>query len=166
MPHRTFPSSVQASSPVTLRLARDSDAEAIAEWTSTPEVFAFWGGRALEIEEALAKYTGRRAPEVISYVICEQGCPVGYLQAWQQAGRYGLDMFIASEAQGRRIGPRAAQALAGELTTAGWVPLTVDPAVDNIRAIKAWRAAGFRETGELRDDHGGITQVMSFVQSP
>lgn len=165
MPHRTFPSSVQAASGVTLRLARDDDAETIAEWTRTPEVFEFWGGRASELEEVLAKYTGRRKPGVVSYMICEQGSPVGYLQAWQRAGRYGLDMFIAAEAQGRGIGPRAAEALAGELTTAGWVPLTVDPAVDNVRAIKAWRAAGFRETGELGDDDGVTTQVMSFMPS-
>lgn len=165
MTHRAFPSSVQADSGVQLRLARDSDAEAIADWTRAPEVYRFWGGRALEVDEVLAKYTGRRAPEVVSYVVCEHGRSVGYVQAWQRAGCYGLDMFIASEVQRRGIGPLAARALAGELTAAGWVPLTVDPGVDNTRAIAAWRAAGFRETGEFGDDDGVTTQVMSFVPS-
>ncbi len=163
MDHRTFPSSVQAASGVTLRLARERDAEAIAEWTRAPEVYRSWGGQAVDMDEVLAKYVGRREPEVVSYVICERGRPMGYAQAWQRDGRYGLDMFIASESQGRGIGPLAARALAGELTAAGWVPLTVDPAVDNPRAIKAWRSAGFHETGEFGDDGGVATQIMSFV---
>lgn len=162
-----FPNAVQADSRVTLRLARDSDAEAIAEWTRDPGVHQFWGGRAMSVDEVLAKYTGRRAPAVASYVICEQGRPVGYLQAWQRTGGgCGLDMFVACDAQGRGIGPRAARALATELAAEGRTPLTVDPAVDNARAIKAWRAAGFRETGELGDDDGVPTQMMSFLPSP
>lgn len=163
MVHRAFPSSVRVDSGVTIWLARDRDAESISDWTRAPEVFRFWKGRPVDVQEVLSKYTGRRAPEVVSYVICEQGRSVGYVQAWQRAGRFGLDMFLAVEAQGRGIGPQAARALATELTALGWVPLTVDPAVDNIRAIHAWRAAGFQETGELGEDGGVTTQVMSFV---
>ncbi len=96
-------------------------------------------------------------------MICEQARPVGYVQSWQGQDRYGLDMFIAAEAQGRGIGPRAARALASELTALGWVPLTVDPAVDNPRAIAAWRRAGFEATGELGEDDGKGTQIMSFA---
>ena len=74
---------VRAASGVGLRLARDDDnAETIAEWTRAPDVHRWWGGRAIAVDEVLAKYTGRRAPEVISYVITEQAHFVGYLQAW------------------------------------------------------------------------------------
>lgn len=162
MAHQPYPSSVLADSEVTMRLARDGDAEMISGWTHAPEVNQFWGGRPVDIQAVLAKYTGRRAPEVISYVICERTRCVGYVQAWQGRGRFGLDMFIAVEAQGRGIGPRAARALATELTAFGWTPLTVDPAVDNSRAIKAWRAAGFYATGEFGEDNGKTTQIMSF----
>jgi aminoglycoside 6'-N-acetyltransferase len=157
-----FPSSVVADAEVTLRLANDSDAETISNWTRSPEVHSFWAGRPVPVEEVLAKYTGRRAPEVVSYVISEGRRPVGYVQAWQQGGRFGLDMFIAAEAQGRGIGPRAARALAQALAARGWTPLTVDPALDNVRAIGAWRAAGFASTGELGSDEGKTTQVMAF----
>jgi aminoglycoside 6'-N-acetyltransferase len=157
-----FPTSVLADAGVTMRLARGTDAELLSEWTHAPEVNQYWGGRPITVQEALAKYTGRRAPEVVSYVICEQARSVGYLQAWQQQGRYGLDMFISREAQGRGIGPRAARALATELTALGWRPLTADPALDNPRAIGAWRAAGFEDTGELGVDDGKTTQIMSF----
>jgi aminoglycoside 6'-N-acetyltransferase len=106
------------------------------------------------VEEVRARYTGRRAPEVVSYVISEELRPVGYVQAWQRAGHFGLDMFISAGAQGRSIGPRAGRALALALTSLGWIPLTVDPAVENVRAIGAWRSAGFAATGELSVDAG------------
>lgn len=162
MTYRDFPSTVAADDEVTLRLAHDDDADLISDWTRAPEVNQFWAGRALPVEEVLAKYTGRRAPQVVSYLIIEGERPVGYVQAWQKTGCYGLDMFIAADAQGRGIGPRAARALALALSCLGWTPLTVDPAVDNQRAISAWRAAGFAPTGELGFDEGRPTQVMLF----
>lgn len=147
---------------VTLRLAQDSDAGVISAMTDAPEVYEFWGGRPMTVQEVSAKYTGRRAPEAASYVICERGRPAGYIQAWQRDGRFGLDMFVAAEAQGRGIGPRAAKAVATELTALGWSPLTADPAVDNQRAIAAWLAAGFEASGELGEDDGDATQIMTF----
>ena len=119
MIHHAFPSSVVADAGVTPRLAQDSDAEMISGWTRSPEVHRFWGGRTITVHEVRAKYTGQRAPEVVSYVICEHEQPVGYLQSWQRRGRFGLDMFIAAEAQGRGIGSRAARAVASELTALG-----------------------------------------------
>lgn len=145
--YQAFPSRVVADADLTIRLADDRDAERISEWTGAAEVNRFWGGRVVPVEEVLEKYTGRRAPNVVSYVISERSHPVGYIQAWQQEGRFGLDMFIAADSQGRGIGPRAARALATELTELGWRPLTADPAVDNPRAVKAWLAAGFAPTG-------------------
>ena len=161
-----FPSAVVAEDGVTLRLARDSDAELISAWTQAPEVHRFWGGRGLTVEEVLIKYTGRRAPAVISYVVCERTMPVGYVQAWRRPDRCGLDMFLAAEAQGRGIGPRAARALAAELTASGWTGLTVDPALDNPRAIAAWAAAGFVATDEVGVDDGRPTRIMEFALAP
>lgn len=163
---RDFPSSVVAGPGLSLRLARDSDAEVISDWTSAPDVNRFWGGHAVPVDEVLAKYTGRRAPHVVSYVISHGQHPVGYVQAWQQEDRYGLDMFLAASAQGQGLGPRAARALAQALTSLGWAPLTVDPAVDNPRAISAWIAAGFVPTGELGTDDGCATRVMRFEPAP
>ena len=158
-----FPSAVGVGDDVTLRLTGEADAELISEWLRAPEVDRFWGdGRVVTVEAVLAKYTGRRTPEVVSYLISEPAQPVGYLQAWQEDGRFGLDMFVAAEAQGRGIGPRAARALATELASLGWHPLTVDPAVDNARAVKAWLGAGFAPTGELGSDEGRTTQIMVF----
>jgi aminoglycoside 6'-N-acetyltransferase len=161
MPPLPYPHGVTAGEDVTLRLAREADAPLISRWTRAPEVHQHWGGRALEVEEVRAKYCGRRAPGVVSYVICLGDEPVGYLQAWQLERRHGLDMFVSADAQGRGIGRRAARALAVELTAAGWAPLEVDPAVDNAVAIRAWEAAGFRATREQGD--GSDTLLMVFT---
>ncbi|MFC6704498.1 GNAT family N-acetyltransferase [Flexivirga alba] len=147
---------------IVVRLADDSDAELISSWTRAAEVSQFWGGHEIPLDDVLAKYTGRRAPEVVSYVITESGQSVGYLQAWQGGERFGLDMFLSAEAQGRGIGSRTAHAMAVELTARGWTPLTVDPASDNARAIRAWRSAGFVPSGELGTDDGRTTQIMYF----
>lgn len=163
MIYRAFPISVVVGADVTMRLAQDSDAGVISAMTDAPEVYECWGGRPITVQEARAKYTGRRAPEVVSYLICERGRPAGYIQARQRDGRFGLDMFVAAKAQGRGIGPRAARAVATELTALGWSPLTADPAVANQGAIRAWHAAGFEATGELGEDGGDATKVMSFA---
>ena len=163
MRHLPYPSDVDAGEDVTVRLAREDDAPVISRWTRAPEVHQHWGGRPMDVEEVRAKYCGRRAPAVVSYVVCHRGDPVGYLQAWQREARHGLDMFLAVEAQGRGIGPRAARALAVELAGAGWVPLEVDPAVSNLVAVRAWETAGFRATGDRGGD--GDTLMMVFSAS-
>lgn len=161
---RSYPETVLAGPDLRLRLATDADAETLSAWTAAPEVHRSWGpGRRLSVEEVRAKYTGHRAPVVVSYVACRDEEPVGYLQAWQRDGRRGLDMFLAAHAQGRGTGPRAARALAVELDVRGWRPLTVDPAADDDRAVAAWRAAGFEPTGELGSDEGRVTRLMVFA---
>nr|WP_279671472.1 GNAT family N-acetyltransferase [Flexivirga meconopsidis] len=144
-------------------MATDADAALISGWTQAREVYAFWGGAPLTVAEVLDKYTGRRAPQVASYLVIDGDNPAGYLQAWQAESCCGLDLFIAAHAQGRGIGPRAVRSLALELDRLGWRPLTVDPVVGNDRAVRAWRAAGFVMTDGRGVDHGQPTQVMVFA---
>ena len=64
-----YPSTLAAGEDVTLRLAQDTDAALISGWTRAPEVHRHWGGRAIDVDEVLRKYCGRRAPAVVSYVV-------------------------------------------------------------------------------------------------
>lgn len=160
-----YPRAVTVDEAISIRLAQDEDAQVISDWTQEPAVSRFWGGRTISVSEVLAKYTGRRAPHVVSYVITEVGRPVGYRQAWQLNGRFGLDMFISAPAQGRGIGTKSARGIATELTALGWSPLTVDPAVANVRALRLWRSSGFVPTGESGTDGGKRTQIMRFSQA-
>jgi aminoglycoside 6'-N-acetyltransferase len=62
-----------------------------------------------------------------------------------------LDIFLAPEYQGQRLGP-AALRLAAEwfFTQRGHHRITIDPACENERAIRAYATVGFRPVGRMR----------------
>jgi aminoglycoside 6'-N-acetyltransferase len=77
---------------------------------------------------------------------------VGYNEETDPDHRYAsLDIFLAPEYQGRRLGP-AALRLAAEwlFEQRGHHRLTIDPACQNARAIRAYAAVGFRTVGAMR----------------
>lgn len=115
----------------------------LTRWLAHPAVHRGWGGRPLGLAEVRAKYTGCRAPAVLSWIIVRDGAPCGYVQAWRGPDRHGLDLFVSAGAQGRGTGRRAAALLARHLDGHGWRPLTVDPAADDPAAVAMWTAAGF-----------------------
>ena len=62
-----------------------------------------------------------------------------------------LDIFLAPEYQGRGIGPLALRLAAQWLfEQRSHHRLTIDPACDNARAIKAYEAVGFQAVGVMR----------------
>src|SRR5207244_7129149 len=99
-----------------------------------------------------------------SFVVEEDGEPVGYVQAWTDDGGHsgGIDLVLLPAAYGRGLGPDAGRALAQQLVRRGWDPVTVDPALDNLVAIRAWEKAGFVSEGEWPDHPAGRSLRMSF----
>ncbi|WP_328291362.1 acetyltransferase [Kineococcus sp. NBC_00420] len=162
---RSYPSelTINLSQGLRLRQANPTDAQTITAWLGQEQVHRWWGGAPVTLEEVRAKYTGARLPGVVVYVIETAAAPVGLIQAWQEGDRCGLDMFIAADMQGRGVGPVVARALAEELTIRGWRDLVVDPAVDNVGAVRAWQRAGFMPTGEHGLDEGHVTELMIFT---
>ena len=77
---------------------------------------------------------------------------LGFNEETDPDHRYAsLDIFLAPEHQGRGLGPAALR------LAAGWLfgqrehhRLTIDPARDNERAIRAYAAVGFRPVGVMR----------------
>jgi aminoglycoside 6'-N-acetyltransferase len=62
-----------------------------------------------------------------------------------------LDITLASDAQGQGLGPEALRVAARHLfDERGHHRLTIDPATDNIRAIRAYERVGFRPVGVMR----------------
>ena len=124
----------------------------------------WWGGTPLPRYEVAAKYVGRRAPAVESYIVEVDGDDIGYIQAWTDDGGRsgGIDMVLVPERQGLGFGPDAGRALAEELVGRGWNPVTVDPALSNLRAIRAWEKAGFASDGEWPDHPDGPALRMVF----
>lgn len=111
-------------------------------------------------------YTGRRRPEVEPFIIEADGVPVGYLQVWQGTETSGgIDLFLVPEARGRGLGPDAARAAASFLLDhRGWFEVTVDPVVDNLRAIRAFERAGFSSQSEELDDETGKRVLRMVVR--
>jgi aminoglycoside 6'-N-acetyltransferase len=62
-----------------------------------------------------------------------------------------VDIFVATAAQGRGVGPDAMRTLMSWLFgVRGHHRLTVDPAAENARAIRVYEKLGFRPVGVLR----------------
>ncbi|MEV6681692.1 GNAT family N-acetyltransferase [Streptomyces erythrochromogenes] len=123
--------------------------ELLARWFADPPFVRNWGGRPLTREEVAAKYTGRRRPDVESFLVLARAVPVGYAQYVPDGpGQGGVDMVLLPQAQGIGLGPDAARALVRHLhKVLGWQRVTVDPEASNAHAIRAWTKAGFREVG-------------------
>src|SRR5919201_5101247 len=128
----------------TVRPVREEDFELLAAWLSDPDIYVWWGGEPIGPDEVRSDYTGRRSPEVESFIVESDGEPVGYLQYWRSTARSGgVDMFLVPQARGRGLGPDAARGTVDYLfREEGWVEVTVDPLVENERAIRAWSRAG------------------------
>lgn len=134
--------------PAVIRLVptAEEDLDLLATWFATPEFVAQWGGVPYTREQVAEKYVGRRRPRVGSFLVLAQGVPVGYAQYWHAgAAEGGIDMVLVPEARGRGLGPDAARALITHLRDdLKWRRVTVDPAVNNPRAVRAWEKAGFQ----------------------
>jgi aminoglycoside 6'-N-acetyltransferase len=158
----SYPDRLQVNDELELRLSSSADVDRLQSWTQDPDVYKWWEGRPLERGEIEEKYTGRRLPEVIAYIVEKDKEPIGFIQAWQEDGKQGLDMFLSSAAQGHGLGSTVANALAADLSERGWSNLTVDPAVENEKAIRSWARAGFTPNGAFGEDDGRKTQIMVF----
>ena len=140
---------------VTLRLAGDADVERLVEILREPEVARWWGDydaervRAdlLDDDEAVA-YAIEADGEVIGLIQYSEETDPDYLHA-------GIDVFLATRAQGRGLGSEAIRILAHHLFERGHHRLTIDPAAGNERAIRAYERVGFRPVGVMRQYERG-----------
>jgi len=139
-----------------LRPATSDDIDLLVGWHEDPDVNRWWDRRPLTHEEVAAKYVGCRSPGVEAFIVESGGEPIGYLQWWldDEPGHAGLDMFLVPNARHHGLGPDAALAAVEALRELGFTRITVDPLVDNERAIRAWRKAGFVEEREFDGEDG------------
>jgi aminoglycoside 6'-N-acetyltransferase len=137
---------------VTLRPARAADAERLAAILAEPSVAAWWP--AFDVGRVHAELIAERHDEQ-GFVIEHDGLVVGYLQIAEEPDpefrHASIDLFLATDAQGRGLGPDAIRAAAIHLIDdRGHHRLTIDPAAENKRAIAAYSKLGFRPVGILR----------------
>jgi aminoglycoside 6'-N-acetyltransferase len=89
------------------------------------------------------------------------GRPVGMIQAFEETEpmyrHAGIDIALGAAWQGKGIGPDAILTLAGYLIDErGHHRLTIDPAVANVNAIKAYERVGFKKVGVMRKYERGM----------
>jgi aminoglycoside 6'-N-acetyltransferase len=137
---------------VTLRPPVAADAERLTAILAEPSVAAWWP--AFDVDRVRTELIAERTDEE-GFVIVHEWVVVGYLQFAEETDpefrHASIDLFLATDAQGRGLGPDAIRTAAIHLIDdRGHHRLTIDPAADNSRAIAAYSKLGFRPVGVLR----------------
>jgi aminoglycoside 6'-N-acetyltransferase len=135
---------------IELRPLRDGEVDHLASILARPGVREWWGVRddSQHEREGLCNAGAAFAIEVDGALAGW----LGYNEHLDPDSRHaGLDIFLAPEYQGRGLGPMALRLAAGWLFDARCHHrLTIDPALANTRAIRAYEAVGFRPVGVMR----------------
>ncbi len=141
---------------VSLRPARDADADRLAEILGEPEVFRWWGAHdARRVREELIE-----APGVALFAIEADGRLIGlvmYSEETEPDYRHAsIDIALTTASHGQGLGSETLRLLARHLfEERGHRRLTIDPAVANERAVRAYERVGFRPVGVMREYERG-----------
>ena len=130
-----------APSGLVLRPIAEADAAALRRIHRTPEVARWWDGPDADFPWD--------EPESDRWTIEVDGAVAGLIQCWEESEpRYrhaGIDLFLDPALHGRGLGTAAVARLVRHLIDdRGHHRITIDPAVDNAAAIRAYEKAGFR----------------------
>lgn len=141
---------LSAAEQIRLRPAREEDRSAFHGILSHGEVAQWWGDPAEQLREVLAP-----PDDTTTFAIDVEETTVGLIQCSEeltpQYKHAGIDIAVHPDWHGRGIGPAAIRALVDHLVKdRGHHRLTIDPAADNRKAIRAYRRVGFRPVGLLR----------------
>jgi aminoglycoside 6'-N-acetyltransferase len=133
---------------VMLRPLEASDAVELRRIHCTPEVSRWW-----DLPEDAFPFD---EPESTRFTIVVEGAVAGLIQYWEETEpKYrhaGIDLFVDPVLHGRGIGSEAVRQVVRTLIDErGHHRITIDPAVANVAAIRAYEKVGFRRVGVMRD---------------
>jgi aminoglycoside 6'-N-acetyltransferase len=131
---------------VVLRPLRFDDAVRLREIHAEPSVAAWWGS--MDDEFPFDE------PDSTRFTIWVDGDVAGLVQFWEEDEpdyrHAGIDLFVASAFQGRGVGTDTVRRMVRHLVDDyRHHRITIDPAVDNVAAIRAYEKAGFRRIGVM-----------------
>jgi aminoglycoside 6'-N-acetyltransferase len=133
-----------------VRTPTDADLPSMRTLFDDPTVERWWGHHD---DRRVADRLDR--DDVIGLAVVRDGRLVGWVQVSEELHpvyrHAGIDIALASGAQGSGTGPRTLRLVLDWLTgERGHHRVTIDPAAANERAVSAYRKAGFREVGVMR----------------
>jgi aminoglycoside 6'-N-acetyltransferase len=142
---------------VTIRPGAEDDVDALLGVLAEPAV-ARWWGEPESREEVLEKLTA--SDEVALLVVETAGEVAGGVEYHEEPTpeyrHAGIDVYLAGRFQGQGLGAEVVRLLARFLfDVRGHHRLTIDPAVDNVRAVRAYEKVGFRPVGVMREYERG-----------
>jgi aminoglycoside 6'-N-acetyltransferase len=136
---------------VILRALADTDLERLAEIGREPAFAQWWPG--LDEADLASKLAGSSGAVV--FAITFMGEVIGLAQFYEEDDpeyrHAGIDLGIAIDWQNQGLGTDTVRTLARHLLRErGHHRLVIDPAADNVRAIRCYEKVGFKPVGILR----------------
>jgi aminoglycoside 6'-N-acetyltransferase len=136
---------------VLLRPLTLDDVPAVLEIQAQPAVARWWG----EPTEEDLREKADGTEGVVALAIELDGKLVGLIQYHEEKDpmyrHAGIDLFLSEQAHGQGLGTDAVRTLAKYLIRErGHHRLVIDPAADNVAAIRAYEKVGFRPVGVMR----------------
>lgn len=149
------PLPVLSGDSVTLRPFTSDDRAAVMEILAHPEVQRWWGVYDDEryardfLDESVHTYMIEHAGETVGFVMFQPETDPDYEHA-------RIDITLAGDRLSRGLGTDALRTLVRYLAhERGHHRFTIDPAVDNPRAVRAYEKVGFRPVGVTRKSERG-----------
>lgn len=134
-----------------LRQARPDDADALVEMLADPRVAEWWG--AYDHGRVHAELAG-------AYVIEISGRVQGWLFCEEEddpsCRHVSFDIALSPAVHGHGYGSEALRLAIRDYAARGHHRFSIDPAVVNEQAIRAYRAVGFEPVGVLRAYQRGL----------
>lgn len=123
-----------------LRPFEPADAPAIEALLAEPEVLRWWPDRDYDREHGWVIEVGGRIAGWMEYTE----------ETYEWYPSVGLDIALTTDLHGGGYGRRALRLAIEHFAERGHHRFTIDPNVDNERAIRSYAAVGYRPVGVLR----------------
>lgn len=144
-----------------VRPLQGEDIDILWQWLNDPQVLSWYGGRdqTFSRNDIAAKYLPRRGDPITACLALQEHQALGYLQFYRlptntcalwkipdDGTSWGIDLFIGrTNLWGQGLGTRLVTATCRYLLLTHQARVvTVDPMVDNKRAIRSYEKSGFQ----------------------